>query len=190
MFIGGHLQRQQQQQYAFRLASTKTNPKKSGKSGNVKGDNDKAPQILSYFERKSARKEERIQRYQHRLDRALVLKARRKNPVSEDVHVKRNAFQSFWHPRLIREERWNRQARQQGKPWKYQVVALVERMPQILPDQEEFEREFDELQSYLKQFGKEYPPEFNSPNIHKPGTAPVTNEELLGTYLLPKHVIF
>lgn len=131
----------------------------------------------SYFERKQLRKEERTQQYQNRLQRAVQLKERRAHAPRD---VLKQEFQNWWQAKLAREQKWDRQARQQGKDWKIQVAVLLERLPQVLPDKQPFEKEFEELQAYLAQFGKEYPKEFSS-SIPGNGAAPVTDEELIGT---------
>lgn len=130
----------------------------------------------SYFERKQARKDERTQLYQAKLQRAIALKDRRSHAPKD---VLKQEFQEWWHAKLAREQKWDRQARHEGKDWKIEVAVVLERMPQILPDRRASEKEFDELQAYLKQFGKEYPKEFSAA-LPKDGSAPVSDEDLLG----------
>lgn len=134
---------------------------------------------LSYFERKQARKDERIRLYQAKLDRAMALKDRRSKAPKDTLKVE---FQEWWQAKIAREQKLNRQARQEGKDWKIEVAVVLERLPQILPDKEDYEKEFDELQAHLAQFGKDYPKEFSA-SLPKDGSAPVSDEDLLGAFV-------
>ena len=131
---------------------------------------------LSYFERKQARKDERTHLYHAKLQRAIAQKDRRSHAPKD---VLKQEFQDWWHAKLAREQKWDRQARHEGMDWKIEVAVVLERLPQILPDRQDSEKEFDELQAYLKQFGKEYPKEFSAA-LPKDGKAPVSDEDLLG----------
>lgn len=133
----------------------------------------------NYFERKKAQKELRVQKFHNRLQRTIDLKKRRSQAP---VGILKEEFQSWWQAKLAREQKWDRQARQQGKDWKIEVAVVLERLPQILPDKEGFERDFEELKAYLAQFGKQYPKEFSS-SIQGNGAAPISDEELIA--LLP-----
>lgn len=137
----------------------------------------------SYFQRKQATKELRTQKFQNRLQRSIDLKQRRSQAPT--MGVLKEEFQAWWQAKLAREEKWDRQARQQGKDWKIEVAVLLERLPQILPDKEDFEKDFEELQAYLAQFGKQYPKEFSS-TIQGNGAAPVSDEELIGKSFRPR----
>ena len=132
----------------------------------------------NYFERKQARKEQRTQQFQNRYQRSLDLKDRR---AQAPKGIIKEEFQSWFQAKLAREEKWDRQARQQGKDWKIQVAVILERLPQVLPDKEDFEKDFEELQAYLAQFGKQYPKEFSS-TMAGNGAAPISDEELIGTF--------
>ncbi len=142
--------------------------KKSG------GDDSSSP---SYFERKAAAKQTRVDSYKHKLERAIRIKSRRDNSPR---NVKKDEFRSWWDARVAYEEQMNRKARQAGMDWALKVATVVERLPIVMPDKENFEKEFEELQAYLKAHsGKEYPKEFigiakeNRPKAY-------TDEELIG----------
>ena len=53
----------------------------------------------------------------------------------------------------------NRKARQAGMDWKIQVAVIVERLPVVTPDVEEWEQQYLDLRAYLDQFTWEYPEE-------------------------------
>lgn len=129
----------------------------------------------NYFERKEAKKQARIKNYQSRLDKIESLKSRRDGSPKD---VLKSDFRGWWDARLAREEKWDRQARQQGKEWKIEVAVILERLPQVLPDKTGFENDYDELFAYLSQYGKDYPKEFSSTMGDK--QAPISDEELLG----------
>jgi large subunit ribosomal protein L46 len=127
----------------------------------------------SYFDRKQAAKQARVQTYQDRLHKDEERKHRRDEAPK---NVRKNEFRSWWDQRRIYEEGLDRKARQAGKGWKIQVAVVLERLPVVLADIPEWERDFDELQAFRSQFGKVYPkelvPERTAPTL-------VTDEELL-----------
>jgi hypothetical protein len=132
----------------------------------------------SYFDRKAALKQQRVEAYQHKLHRAVQLKHRR-NDAPKDVL--KNEFRSWWEKRQTYEEILDRKARQAGMPWKIQVSTIVERLPVVLPDKLDFEKDFEELQAFIKSnSGKEYPTEFTG-NVGADRPVAVTDEELIGT---------
>jgi 39S mitochondrial ribosomal protein L46 len=130
----------------------------------------------TYFERKQAQKDQRVKLYQAKLQRAIALKDRRSEAPKD---VLKQEFQEWWQAKIAREQKWDRLARKQGKDWKIQVAVVLERLPQILPDKDDCEKDFEELRAYLMQFGKDYPKEFSA-SLPKNGSAPVSDEELLG----------
>jgi ADP-ribose pyrophosphatase YjhB (NUDIX family) len=127
----------------------------------------------SYFERKKAAKQERIQTYEDRMQKGVERKHRRDSAPKD---VRKQEFRTWWDQRRIYEEGLDRKARQAGKDWKIEVAVVLERLPVVMADIPEWEKDFDELQAYLRQFGKLYPkelvPERTVPTI-------MTDEELL-----------
>lgn len=137
---------------------------------------------LSYFERKAATKQLRVEAYKHKLERAIRIKSRRDNSPRD---VKKDDFRSWWDGRRAYEEQMNRKARQAGMDWTMKVATIVERLPVVMPDKAPFETEFEDLQAYLKAHsGKEYPKEFVG---NEGGGRPIayTDEELMA--LLPEN---
>lgn len=154
-----------------------TNPNKKKKKGN----NDDSSS-LSYFERKAATKQLRVEAYKHKLERAVRIKSRRDNSPKD---VKKDEFRSWWDGRRAYEEQMERKARQAGMDWTIKVATIVERLPIVMPDKAEFETEFEDLQAYLQAHsGKDYPKEFTG---NDGGTRPeaYTDEELMA--LLPEN---
>lgn len=127
----------------------------------------------SYFERKQASKQERIKTYEDRLQKNEERKHRRDSAPKD---VRKLDFTNWWDQRRIYEESLDRKARQSGKGWKIEVAVVMERVPVVMGDIPQWEKDFDELQAYLRQFGKVYPkelvPERTAPTI-------VSDEELL-----------
>jgi len=80
----------------------------------------------------------------------------------------------------------DRKARQAGLPWKVRVCAVVERLPVILPDREEWETNYEELSAYLQQFGREYPKELGftkeGPNLEAGERFDLSYDEIVGEY--------
>ena len=93
-------------------------------------------------------------------------------------------FRSWFIKKKVDEEYMDRKARQAGLAWKINVAVLLERLPVILPDKEDWEIEFENLESYLMQFGKQYPEELFTKSIDYDTKRAVTEEELWA--LLPK----
>ncbi len=137
------------------------------------------PSSLSYFERKAATKQARVEAYKHKLERAIRIKSRRDNAPRD---VKKNEFRDWWDGRKAYEEQMNRKARQAGMDWTVKVATIVERLPVVMPDKEPFETEFEDLQAYLKSHtGKEYPKEFlGSEKGERPEA--YTDEDLMGKF--------
>ena len=140
------------------------------------GDDSSSP---SYFERKAAAKQARVEAYKHKVERAVRIKSRRDHAPRD---VKKDEFRSWWDGRKAYEEQMNRKARQAGMDWTLKVATIVERLPVVMPDKETFETEFEDLQAYIKAHsGKEYPKEFMGTD--KGGRPEAyTDEDLMGKY--------
>lgn len=138
---------------------------------------------LSYQERKDAAKQLRRETWEKKQDRLERLKTRRDNSPKD---VKRTLFRSWWDKELLHHDKLNRLAKKEGKPWRIRVAAMVERLPVVTPDVEEWEREYVDLRDYLMTFGKEYPAETGfmfAPD--KPEDHIVeSDEELIGKLLM------
>jgi hypothetical protein len=161
-----------------RSFATSKNPKAAGR-----GEGDE-PATLSYFGRKAANKEGRVRAYQYKLQRADQLRHRRRGAASQSPL--KTSFRSWWDSRLAHEERLDRKARQAGLEWKIQVAVIVERLPVVLPDKEEYERDYETLRAYIQSHtGKEYPKEFlggTSGGSLDSRPVALTDEELIGTW--------
>ena len=130
-------------------------------------------------------KERRRQTYEAKLNRGSSLKARREGSNERGAHA--STFRSWFDQYKTRNETMDRKARQSGLPWQVRVAAVVERLPVVLPDKEQWEVDYEELDAYLKQFGRDYPKELGykaGPNTEA-GESWVTNyEEILGKWLI------
>jgi large subunit ribosomal protein L46 len=107
-----------------------------------------------WVEQKKAQKQRRTELYEQTQQRKEQVKARR---VSKPRGEKRNEFRSWFIQKKVNDEYMERKARQAGLGWKIHVAVIVERLNVVLPDQEEWEMEFEDLQNQLQQFGKDYP---------------------------------
>ena len=77
-----------------------------------------------------------------------------------------------------------RAAKREGKAWKIRVAVMVERLPVVTPDMEDWEREYKDLYDYLLTYGKEYPEECGfmfAPDKPEDHIVP-TDEELIGEF--------
>lgn len=161
---------------SMRLASASAAPKKKKKSGNSSPD-------TSYAAQKMLAKERRRQTYEKRHGRIESLRTRRDKSPKD---VKRNEFRSWFDQFRTRNETMDRKARQSGLPWRVRVCAVVERLPVVLPDKEEWEQDYHELKAYLQQFGREYPKELGftkgGPNLEAGERFDLSYEEILGEF--------
>jgi hypothetical protein len=65
-------------------------------------------------------------------------------------------------------------------PWNIQVATIVERLPVILPEKIDIEKDFEHLQAFIKSnLGKEYPKEFIG-TVGSDWPVELTDEELIG----------
>lgn len=81
-------------------------------------------------------------------------------------------------------DKLNRAAKRANKPWKIRVAAVVERLPVVTPDTEDWERDYHDLSDYLATYGKEYPEEtpfMYAPDKPEDHIVP-TDEELIGEF--------
>lgn len=105
---------------------------------------------------KANQKEVRRQRYQAKQERVAKLATRREGRARD---VKKQQFTEWYNKRRTYHEIMNRKARQAGMDWKIQVAVIVERLPVVTPDVEEWEQQYLDLRAYLDQFTWEYPEE-------------------------------
>ncbi len=107
-----------------------------------------------WVEQKKAQKQRRTELFEQTQQRKEQVKARR---ISKPRGEKRNEFRSWFIQKKVNDEYMERKARQAGLGWKIHVAVIIERLNVVLPDQEEWEIEFEDLQNHLQQFGKDYP---------------------------------
>jgi alkanesulfonate monooxygenase SsuD/methylene tetrahydromethanopterin reductase-like flavin-dependent oxidoreductase (luciferase family) len=99
--------------------------------------------------------------------------------------VLKSDFRPWWTKRIAYEEMMERRARAAGMDWKIEVAVILERNPVILPDKDDWEKEYEELHAYLAQFGKEYPKEFTgeaASGLDDEMEPVFTDEELIGKF--------
>ena len=137
---------------------------------------------LSYYAQKKQAKERRRELYNAKVERQERLPTRRSGPRD----ALRREFRSFFISKKVDEEYMERKARQAGLDWNIQVAVILERQNIVLPDKETWETEMDDLQTYLMQFGKQYPKGLFGIEDYDKVTAnlAMTEEELLA--LLPE----
>jgi hypothetical protein len=111
---------------------------------------------LSYQERKEGAKQQRRETWDKKQSRLEHLKTRRDHSPKD---VKRTLFRSWWDKELLYHNKLQRLAKKEGKPWRIRVAAMVERLPVVTPDVEEWEQDYIDLRDFLMTFGKDYPAE-------------------------------
>ena len=130
----------------------------------------------SYKEKKAARKLANKALYDARMARLERCKTRRTGEPQERQKI----FRSWYDKRRTYHEIMDRKARQAGLGWKIEAAAVLERLPVVTPDIPDWEREYDELKSYLASFGKEYPKQLRMAGAYRPPGKVTTYEEMLG----------
>jgi len=125
-------------------------------ASNKKAKNTNTNNTLSYQERKDLSKEKRRQTYNTKQLRLQNLKTRRSNSPKD---VLKNKFRNWYDNELQYHNKLIRSAKKENKPWKIRVAVMVERIPVVTPDMEEWERKYIDLRDYIWTYGKEYPEE-------------------------------
>lgn len=110
----------------------------------------------TYQERKAAAKQQRRETWDKKQARLERLKTRRDHSPKD---VKRTLFRSWWDKEMMYHNKLQRMAKKEGKPWRIRVAAMVERLPVVTSDVEEWEQDYIDLRDFLMTFGKEYPAE-------------------------------
>jgi len=110
----------------------------------------------TYEERKEAEKKLRRETWEKKQARLDRLKTRRDHSPKD---VKKTLFRSWWDKELMYHNKLQRMAKKEGKPWRIRVAAMVERLPVVTPDVEEWEQDYIDLRDFLMTYGKEYPAE-------------------------------
>jgi hypothetical protein len=110
----------------------------------------------AYWNEKNELKRIRTERYAEQQAHKEVVKKRRDG---KPKHVKKKIFEAWFLPKLRYELRANRQCKRLGMEWKTQVAVVLERLPTVLPDKPQWEKDYDNLRDYLDQFGRDYPVE-------------------------------
>ena len=140
-----------------------------------KNASDGAAKEPSYWEQKKAKKERRRELYASRIERKNRLKVRR---AGKPKDTKKIAFHNFFIKKKVDDEYLNRKSRQAGLEWKLKVGVILERIEIVLPDKQKWEKEYEDLRTHLRRFGKQYPKEFTN-NFDYDQVRPMTDEELL-----------
>lgn len=140
---------------------------------------EKLTSLKQYEAEKEASKDRRTELYNKKVERKEGLKTRQ-NPEKKNFLKKQ--FRQWFDNMASKQAYLDREARRQGKEWKINVAAMVERLPIITPDREQWESDYMQLQSELSRYDDiAYPKElgFEDPIDRKI----YTEEELLGTFI-------
>ena len=135
----------------------------------------------SYKERKAATKQLRTDRYHASQHRLSNIKTRRSNSPKDVLKTK---FRSWYDKELIYHDTLLRTAKKLQRPWRTRVAVMVERIPVVTPDMDEWEIDYMNLRDYIWSYGKVYPEESGFMfDIDKEEDHDIpSNEELLGEF--------
>jgi hypothetical protein len=129
----------------------------------------------TYAERKAAAKALRTERYHAKQARLERLKTRRDNSPKD---VKKNLFRGWWDKEVKYHAILVQHAKREGKPWRIRVATMLERLPVVMPDEPQWEEDWNMLRAYLDTYGKELPGFM--PEDKEEDHIVKTNEEMLG----------
>jgi len=146
---------------------------------NFSTSNTKLKTLADYKNEKHEAKQDRTEQYTQKQTRNIRLKTRR-DPTKANYN--KVQFHSFFNTLKQNQEFLDREARRRCLDWNLRVSVMVERLPIIMPEKEEWEKDYEELRLYLDRFRPVYPKElgFRDP---KEQDIP-TDEEVLAR--LPK----
>jgi len=134
---------------------------------------------MSYQERKDAAKQKRRETYERAQTRLANLSTRRSHSEKD---IKKKLFRSWYDGELLYHDHLLRSAKKANMGWRTRVAVMVERIPIVTEDMDDWEKEYINLRDWLLTYGKEYPEEsgfmyaMDKPEDH---IVP-TDEELLG----------
>jgi uncharacterized protein YaaR (DUF327 family) len=152
--------------------------KKAKKTAGTKKEDDFIT-TMSYQERKDAAKQKRRETYERTQARLANLPNRR---AHSEKDVKKKLFRSWYDGELRYHNHLLRSAKKANMGWRTRVAVMVERIPIVTEDMDNWEKEYIDLRDWLLTYGKEYPEEsgfmyaMDKPEDH---IVP-TDEELLG----------
>jgi large subunit ribosomal protein L46 len=139
------------------------------------------PDNTGWIAQKKQLKDARRLKYEHRQAK-LRNAAKRRSSINKGD--KKREFRDYFDKKRIDEEYMTRKARQAHLQWKLQLSVIVQRSNIVLPDKADWEVAYENLDTYLSQFGKLMPDRFYSDGHPNDANYLVTDEELFT--LLPK----
>jgi len=141
----------------------------------------KQPQLSLHEQQKQAKtllKEKRQQKYHSKMERQMTLKYRRMSPdkIYKKNYLKQK-FKSWFDKKRDWEQIQDTLAKKSGRfdnldatdAFEIKVAVIVERFPLIIPDEEDWEKNFLELQEYLDSFKYMYPEDTPYAQLNKDG---------------------
>jgi hypothetical protein len=148
----------------------------------------KKDSLQTYKDEKKAKKEYRTQAMHKRQERKANLKDRRNHSPK---NVKKNAFRSWFDDKREIELYYNRAAKREQKLWKMKLGLMIERLPVVTDERNDWELDFLNMQANLDRERRPiYPKEivgFEDPTDSKI----LTMEELYGESIyIRSHGVF
>lgn len=122
----------------------------------------KLTSIEQYKAEKKAAKERRTELYNYKVSRKAGLRSRQ-DP--EKKNYKKKVFRTWFDGMASKQAYLDREARRQGKEWNINVAAIVERLPVVTPDRQQWELDFLNLKAELQKYDMiAYPKELGLPD--------------------------
>jgi hypothetical protein len=127
----------------------------------------KVKTLSEYNQQKQSQKTKRTQRYnskQHRLTNILPKRKAtiRKNQQQQQKQSKRTTFHTWFDAKTQNELYYNRQSKRESKVWKLKVAIMMERLPVVMSEREDWELEYMYMKAnYDRENSVVYPKELN-----------------------------
>lgn len=136
--------------------------------------------LQTYKDEKKAKKEYRTKLYHKAQERKSNLPNRRKDNPNRNVMKK--AFRSWFDNKRNLELYWDRLAKRQNQEWKIKLGLMIERLPVVTEDDEDWELDYYYMKAHFdRERSIVYPKEiegFSDPMDYEI----LTKEELMGVY--------
>ena len=139
--------------------------------------------LQSYNDEKQAKKKYRTELYNKRQERKANLPKRRNGPNSHVLkNAKKKEFRKWFDEKRNLELYYNRVAKRQNQQWKIKLGLMIERLPVVTQDMEDWELDYMYMKAnYDREHSIVYPKEIEG--FSDPMDSEIlTIEEMIGSY--------
>ena len=150
-------------------------------NSSTRSNSNKTPSLEKLNAEKAAAKQRRTDRYNAKKERLEKYRTVGRRDEEKKNFLK-NQFHNWYNATKSRQAWMNREAKRNKMDWKIRVGIMLERLPVVTPDEEQWEKDYERLRFELDRYGPVFPKEFK---MGDPMDAVwMTDEELEGKFLL------